>query len=156
MLSAVVDPFTGARTTGASGADASTVKSRGVLGPEALPAGSVWTAVTVWSPSSRPGRTTVQPPPGPTTTGPYVVPSSSVTTTVAPRAPVPATVTPGPVTVAPCVGAVIVGAAGAAVSTVKLTAAAPEVLPAGSVCTAVTVCGPSSSAVVGVKVQPPS
>ena len=51
----------------------------------------------------------------------------------------------------PSAGTRITGAAGAVTSTVKVTGAlVGEGLPAGSVATAVTVCGPSPSGVVGV------
>ena len=83
------------------------------------------------------------------------VPSTD-TVTVDPGTPVPVTVGVLSVIVEPLAGAVMTGAGGAVVSTVKVTSSASEVLPAGSVCVADAVCSPSDNAVVGVTDQLPA
>ena len=58
-------------------------------------------------------------------------------------------------TIAFWAGCEIAGAEGAVVSTVKLRVVAGPMLPAGSVCVTLRMCGPSASAVVGVQLQFP-
>src|ERR671917_288304 len=135
--SAVTSPSAGDGTTGGSGAVVSTVKVTGSDAGETLPAASVCVAVTVCEPSPRAsGTTSDQVPSGATVVVPTVTPST-VTSTVAPGSPVPVIVGVESLIVDPSAGRVMTGAAGAAVSTVKITGLdAGETFPAGSSCVA--------------------
>src|SRR5580765_6432090 len=152
VLSVRVDPSVGAVMTGAVGALVSTVMVTGADGGETFPAGSVWVAVSVVSPcGSGVVGVTDQVPPAPTVVVPMVAPVPSLTVTVAPGSPVPLMVGVVSLVDEPSTGAVITGAAGAVVSTVKLTGAdGGETFPAGSVWVAVSVVVPCGSGVVGV------
>src|SRR5580765_226412 len=159
VVSLVDEPSTGAVMTGAAGAVVSTVKVTGAEGGETFPAGSVWVAVSVVVPcGSGVVGVTDHVPPASTVAVPMVAPVPSVTVTVAPGSPVPVIVGVVSLVDDPSVGAVITGAAGAVVATVKVTGAETgETLPAGSAWVAVTVTAPSASGVVGVSDHvPPS
>src|SRR5918998_257113 len=157
VLSAVISPSVGEVTTGASGAVASTVNVLVGDAGDVLPAASVCVADTVCSPSASGSVSArLQVPSGCTVVVPTTAPST-VTSTVAPGSPVPVTVGVVSEIVDPFAGLSTTGASGAAVSTVNVTVSdAGDVLPAGSVCVAVTVWSPSASGVVTSRLQVPS
>src|SRR3546814_5220430 len=124
--------------TGAAGAVVSRVKSASAVA-DSLPASSVCTAITVCVPSLSSVPTGIDhDPSGPTGTVPKTDPSR-VTSTSAPGSPVPVMTGVGSEIDEPSAGAVMAGAAGAAVSTSKSDCAGWDSLPAASVWTAVTV-----------------
>ena len=114
--------------------------------PDSLPASSTETAAMVCSPSgSASGRVRLQSPSSSTTTLPTGSPST-ITTTVVPGSPVPSIVGVRSVTVSPSSGAVITGAAGAVVSTVKSFSAGSDCVAGARRSGPLTPCGsPSSS-----------
>ena len=139
-------PSAGVTTFGATGATVSTVKLLGVPAGPVLPAGSVAEAVTVCgpSPSAVVGAQDQLPLASAIAVQSGVPPS--LTVTVLPGSAVPPMA--GVLSLVWVTGVVIVGPAGAALSTLKLRVAAGPVLPAGSVAVASTVCRPSAK--VGV------
>ncbi len=154
-------------SAGAAGGVTSTVKLKGALGAEVLPAASVLVAVKLCVPSVSGLAGVIAQLPLASTTA---VPKSTVpskTLMVLPTSPVPVKVGVVsslllPLTKAPCTvptssaAALITGAAGAAVSTVKLYAGVAALsTPAALVAVAVRLCTPGLSAVVGLKLQAP-
>src|SRR5918998_338505 len=153
----MVAPSAGPVTTGGSGATVSTVNVTGSDAGEAFPTASICVADTVCGPSpSGVVGSSVQVPSGATVAVPTTTPST-VTVTVAPGSPVPVIVGVLSEIVDPSAGLSTTGASGTVVSTVNVTVSdAGDVLPAGSVCVAVTVWSPSASGVVTSRLQVPS
>ncbi|EAU68165.1 Pea-VEAacid family [Stigmatella aurantiaca DW4/3-1] len=156
VLSLVVEPLAGVTTTGAAGATVSTVKLFVLDEGLVLPAASVAVALTVCGPSaSGVVGVKLQLPLPSTVVVPTDVPST-MTLMVLPGSPVPLYVGVESLMSEPLAGVVTTGAAGATVSTVKVFVLETGlVLPAASVAVAFTVCGPSASGAVGVRVQLP-
>jgi hypothetical protein len=141
--------------TGAAGGTVSTTNVTPVAAGETLPAGSCCVATIVWIPSTNVDGTQFHVPPA--TTAVHRTVGPSVTVTVAPFSPVPVTAGVASATVDPLSGAVMTGAGGAAVSTVKLTGVlSAETLPAASRCVAVIVYGPSARVTEVHDQEPPT
>jgi hypothetical protein len=150
----VLVPFAGTLMTGAAGAVVSMVKVS-VAADEVLPAASFAVAESVCEPCENvvaDGH--VQVPPAVAVTVQMVV-APSVTVTVELASAVPEGVCAATFVFVPFAGTLMTGAAGAVVSTVKVSVAADEVLPAASLAVAESVCEPCENVVAVGHVQAP-
>jgi hypothetical protein len=153
----VDEPSAGAVITGAAGAVVSTVNVSGADAGDSFPAAAVAVAVAVCGPSlSGAAGVNAHAPELWACAVPATDPSI-VTVTVESGSAVPEIAGVVSFVDEPFAGAVITGASGAVVSTVKESGVdAGDTFPAASVAVAVAECGPSPSGVVGVNVQSPS
>jgi hypothetical protein len=130
-----------------------TVKLRVGLAGLTLPAGSVAVAVTLCAPSGMAEDGEQDQLPAPSATAVQSVVGPSFTATVAPGSAVPLNSGELSVVVMPAVGALIVGAAGTTVSTLKVTGALAGPVPLPLVATASMVWLPGASGVLGVQLH---
>ncbi len=153
----MLEPSVGDVILGAAGADVSTVTTTGVLAGLVLPPASVCVTVRLLSPSGSAvaGVMVNVPPAVQVAVGATAVPFTS-SVTVLPASQVPFISGVVSLVLEPSVGDVILGAAGADVSTVTTTGVlAGLVLPPASVCVTVRLLSPSGSGVAGVMVNVP-